>query len=117
MPEDLNHFPVDINKAELNCFVDAAHGNDLTKRRSTTGFVFTFAGGAVLYRTRTQSICATSSTEAEFIAAVDAAKNAKYLRQVLMQLGIPQDSPTPIYSDNESAIKIVNDNRMPTDCI
>lgn len=117
MPEDLNHFPVNINNAELNCFVDAAHANDLTKRRSTTGFVFTFAGGAVLYRTRTQSICATSSTEAEFIAAVDAAKNAKYLRQVLMQLGIPQDSPTPIYSDNESAIRIVNDNRMPTDRI
>ena len=44
-------------------------------------------------------------------------KNAKYLRQVLMQLGIPQDSPTPIYSDNESAIKIVNNNRMPTDRI
>ena len=48
---------------------------------------YTFAGGAVLYRSRTQSIVAASSTEAEFIAAVDTAKNAKYLRQVLMQLG------------------------------
>ena len=87
LPDDLGHFPVDINNPELNCFVDAAHANDQRTRRSTTGFVFTFAGGAVLYRSRTQSIVAASSTEAEFIAAVDAAKNAKYLRQVLMQLG------------------------------
>ena len=74
IPDDLGHFPVDNNQPELNSFVDAAHANDLRTRRSTTGFVFTFAGSAVLYRSRTQSIVATSSTEAEFIAAVHAAK-------------------------------------------
>ena len=83
----------------------------------TTGFIFPFAGGAILYCSKTQSICAISSTEAEFIAAVDAAKNAKYLRQILFQLGYEQVGPTPIYCDNESAIRIVNDNRMPTERI
>ena len=34
-----------------------------------------------------------------------------------MQLGYDQSYPTPIYCDNEAAIRIVNDNRMPTDCI
>ena len=40
----MNHFPVDINKAELIFFVEAVHANNLLKRQSTTGFVFTFAG-------------------------------------------------------------------------
>ena len=34
-----------------------------------------------------------------------------------MQLGYDQSCPTPIYCDNEAAIRIINDNRMPTDRI
>ena len=57
-------------------FVEAAHANDLRKRCSTTGVVFTFMGGAVVYKSKTQSITASSSIEAEFIAAHAAAKIA-----------------------------------------
>ena len=42
------------------------------------------------------------------IAAVTAAKTAKYLRSVLIGLRFPQDEPTPIYEDNASAIEIIN---------
>jgi hypothetical protein len=56
----------------------------------------------------------TSSTEAEFIAAVSAAKAAKYLRAILLDLGFLQSLPTPIYIDNASAIQIINA-RRPTD--
>jgi len=68
----------------------------------------------VAYRSRTQSICAQSSTEAELIAANAAAKVTKYLRFILHELGYTQTEPTPIYEDNDSAIKIVNHSR-PTD--
>jgi hypothetical protein len=74
-----NPFPVNINLPLLQCFVDAAHGNDLRKRRSTTGIVFTYCGGAVLHRSKTQTLTDGSSTESEFIAAVTAAKLARYL--------------------------------------
>ena len=57
-------------------FVVATHANDLYKHRSTTGVVFTFMGGAVVYKSKTQSITASSSIEAEFIAAQAAAKIA-----------------------------------------
>ena len=99
---------------ELQCFVDAAHANDLRNRRSTTGYVFTLCGAAISYRTKTQSITATSSTEAEFLAAVLAAKHAKYLRAVLQELGFAQEHATPIYEDNMSAIKMIN-SRVPTE--
>ena len=52
--------------------------------------------------------------EAEFLAAVMAAKHAKYLRAVLLELGYPQENATPIYEDNMSAINMIN-NRVPTE--
>ena len=88
--------------------MDAAYGNDPKRRRSTTGYAFTYAWGAIVYRSKAQSITAQSSTEAEFIAAVTAAKTAIYLRSVLNELGFNQDEPTPIYEDNASAIEIIN---------
>jgi hypothetical protein len=57
---------------------------------------------------RLKSVTATSSTDAEFLAAVTAAKTAKYLRAVLKELGFPQQSPTPHYVDNKSAIQFIN---------
>ena len=44
----------DIHQPILFGFVDAAHANFLTKRRSTTGIVFTFCGGAIVYKSKTQ---------------------------------------------------------------
>jgi len=93
---------------------DAAHANELHQRCSTTGYGCCLAGGVVVYRSCTQSICAQSSTEAELIAANAAAKVTKYLCFILPELGCTQTEPTPIYEYNDSAIKIVNHSR-PTD--
>ena len=80
-----------------------------------TGLVFTFCGGAVVYKSKTQSLTAGSSTEAEFSAAYTADKIAKYLRMILKQLGYEQNKPTPIHIDNLSALQIINNNTSPTD--
>ena len=64
-------------------FVDAAYANELHKQRSTTGLVFTFCGGAVVYKSKTQSLTAWRSTEEEFIDAHTAAEIAKYLCMIL----------------------------------
>ena len=108
-------FKVDINTSKLVGFVDAAHANDLRKRQSTTGVVFTFMGGAVVYKSKTQSLTASSSTEAEFIAAHAAAKIARYLQMLLKQLGYEQKDPTPIHIDNLPALRMINDNSSPTE--
>ena len=113
-PDNLPDFPAPDGPHSLACFVDAAHANDLRNRRSTTGYAFIMAGAAISYRCKTQSITATSSTEAEFLAAVTAAKHAKYLRAILYELGFPQRQPTPIYEDNQSAINMINA-RRPTE--
>ncbi|KAG7370191.1 hypothetical protein IV203_027937 [Nitzschia inconspicua] len=107
-------FPSIPSPLQLTGYVDAAHANDLRNRRSTTSYAFVLNGGAIAYRSKTQTVTATSSTEAEFIAAVSAAKTAKYLRAVLHELSFPQLSPTPIHIDNVSAIQIINA-RKPTE--
>jgi len=113
-PDDLPPFPTASVSFEPIGFVDAAHANDLRNRRSTSGYAFLLAGGAISYRCKTQSITATSSTEAEFLAAVLAAKHAKYLRAILSDLGYPPSQPTPIYEDNMSATNIINA-KVPTE--
>ena len=64
------------------CFVDAAYGNETTKRISTTEFDFTFYGGAVFYRSKSQSINALGSMEAYIIAAVTYSKTNRSLRSM-----------------------------------
>ena len=107
--------PVDVNRSVLQVFTNAAFGNDLTQRRSTTGIVFTYCGGAIIYCSKTQTLTAGSSTEAEFITATTVAKLTRYLRCVLKQLSKEQTAPTDIYIDNLSALKIINDNCYPTE--
>jgi hypothetical protein len=106
-------FPIHTNPTELLGYVDAAHATDLRTRRSVTGYVITLCGAAICYRSKLQSTVATSSTEAEFIAAVTAAKSIKYLRLVLADLGpkYAQDKPTTIYEDNAAAILMINSSK------
>ena len=108
-------FPVDVNRPVLQVFMDAAFGNDLTRQRSTTGIVFTYCGGAIIYRWKTQTLTAGSSTEVRFITAVTTAKLTRYLRCVLKQLGEEQTEPTDTYIDSLSALNIINDNCSPTE--
>jgi hypothetical protein len=60
-----------------------------------------------------QATVATSSAKAEFVAAVSAAKVAKYLWSILHELGFGQGKPTPLYVDNQAANAMVNE-RKPT---
>jgi hypothetical protein len=109
LPKDeLPTFPLFSDFFLLTGYVDAAHANELLKCRSTTGYGFMLDVGIVAYGSKTQTITATSSTKAKFIAAVSAAKVAKYLRSILRQLGFAQKYVTPLYEDNESAIKMIN---------
>jgi len=88
--------------------------NDLHNCCSAAGCVFMLSGGAISCCCTTQSITATSSTEAEFMAAVTSAKHTKYLLVIMTQLGFPPKGPTVPHCDNQSAINVINA-RVPTD--
>jgi hypothetical protein len=86
-------FPASTDPFQLCGYIDSAHANELLRCRSATGYGFMLAGGVIAYRSKTQPITATSSTEAEFIAAVSAGKVARYLRSILDKTGLPPRRP------------------------
>lgn len=49
-------------------YVDVDYGGDLDTWRSTSGYVFLMAGGAVLWSSKHQNTVALSTTEAEYMA-------------------------------------------------
>ena len=49
-PTLTSSFDVDIDDPVLHYFVNTAYANDLQKRCYTTGVVFTFCGGAIIYK-------------------------------------------------------------------
>ena len=53
------------NKSDSICgFVDSYFARDLDKRRSTSSYVFTLAGGVISWMSKLQEIVALSTTEA-----------------------------------------------------
>ena len=79
---------------------------DVDDRKSTSGYVFTLNGGAVSWKSCKQDTTADSTTEAEYIAASEAAKESVWIRKFISELGvIPTiESPVPLYCDNNGAI-------------
>ena len=101
-------FPVH-DLLQLVWYIDTAHATDLKTFCSVTGYAFCLTSSAITFKSKLQATVATSLTEAEFIAAVSAAKVAKYLCSVLAELVIVQTKLTPLYVDNQAAIAMVNE--------
>lgn len=94
------------SRATPTYFADADWAGDRSTRRSTTGYVFTIAGGAVSWRSRLQQTVAKSSTEAEYRAANVAADEAIWLTGLLDSIGLPQTHPHRLNCDSLSAIDL-----------
>ena len=87
-------------------YADAAY-NNVDKRKSTSGYVFTVGGGAITWMSRKQSTTALSTAEAEYVALSEAGREACWLRSLYSELGFPQLAPTIIHGDNEGSIAMV----------
>ena len=87
-------------------YSDADWGGDLAERKSTSGYVFLLAGGAISWSSKKQSTVALSTTEAEYIAMCHASKEAIWLRQLLADINYKILGPTSIYGDNQGCIAL-----------
>ncbi|CAM8987567.1 unnamed protein product [Rhodiola kirilowii] len=93
-------------KVELVGYVDAdLASNDIDKRRSTTGYVFTLGGTAISWASKLQKIVSLSTAEAEYVAVTEASKEMVWLQNFLCELGKEQGGST-LYSDSQSAIHL-----------
>ena len=86
-----------------------ADGASQDHRRAISGFVFMVDGGAVSWSSKKQELVTLSTTEAEYVAATHAAKEAIWLRRLLGELFGSIDTPTTLFSDSKSAIALAHD--------
>ena len=96
------------DKQDGQCVVgycDSDYAGDLDKRRSTTGYEFTFAKAPVSWKSTLQSTVALSTTEAEYMAVTEAVKEAIWLQGLLSELGMKQKH-IKVHCDSQSAIHL-----------
>lgn len=94
------------NHVNLEGYVDADWGGNTVDRKSYTGFVFSFGGCPITWESRKQTSVALSSTEAEYVAASEAAKEAIYLKRLLNEINAWKDGPVILHIDNQGAKKL-----------
>lgn len=87
----------------LQAYVDANYATDKETSKSVSGQVFTMAGGAVSWKSKKQSVVATSTCHAEYIAAAEMAREAVWIRSLLEEIGFTGLPPMRAYEDNEAA--------------
>jgi hypothetical protein len=112
VPKGLSNLTIDVfSKASphqpglgLHAYSDAAFA-DTEDRKSTSGYLFKFAGGTICHKSCKQNLVttSTSTTEAEYVAITYAAKEATWLHRLLTQLGYfgKDTKPIKLYGDNQ----------------
>eukprot|EP00253_Pinus_taeda_P004666 PITA_04666 len=75
---------------DIHGFVDVDWAGDLDQRRSTSGYVFNLFGGGVSGMSKKQYVVALSTTEAEYMAATHAIKEAVWLHRLCSSMGLVQ---------------------------
>ena len=88
------------------CYVDASFDTDPDDSKSQSGYIFVMNGGAVSWRSSKQPVVAGSSTEAEYVAASEAAQEGVWMKEFISELGVVPSAldPMVIYCDNNGAI-------------
>jgi hypothetical protein len=94
-------------------YTDASFQTDKDDSTSQSGFVFCLNGGAVSWKSSKQDTVADSTTQAEYIAASEAAKETVWIRKFVSELGdVPSaSSPVDLYCDNSGAIALAKEPR------
>jgi hypothetical protein len=94
------------NNDDFMGFADAAYAN-ADQSRSTIGYVFLAGDAAITWSSKRLSLTSLSSTQAEYVALSEAAREACWLRNLYTELGLlKEERPTVIVGDNEGAIAL-----------
>ena len=86
----------------------ASWDDDISMRKSTGNFVWTYYGGSVARSRKLQSVVAASSVKAEYIAEAKFVNEALWMRKLLNDFELDFGSIV-IHADNQGAIAMSKD--------
>jgi hypothetical protein len=98
-------------EGQLHMYSDANWAEDRTDRKSNSGHIGFFRGGAISWACRKQGCVAVSSCEAEYMALNDTAQESIWLNRVIKSFEAENQEPVKIYADNQSSIHLVDKHR------
>lgn len=90
----------------INAYCDANYAGDRNDRRSTSGYCVFLNGNLVSWATKKQQTVALSTCEAELMALSEVVKEVKWMMMLLTEMRYHVVLPIIINVDNQSAIKI-----------
>ena len=98
---------------EIFGYSDSDFAGCQDSKRSTSGYVFMLAGGVISWRSAKQTLIASSTMAAEFIACYEASNHGIWLRNFVTGLRVVKgiERPLKLYCDNNSAVLYSNNNR------
>jgi hypothetical protein len=95
------------NELQVTGYSDSDYAGDPNTRRSISGNVFIVSNAAISWCSNKQSVVALSSTEAEYVAAAHATKQAMWLTTLLNELDLqPNPVPITLLLDNQSCMDL-----------
>lgn len=103
----------DEQELEVEAYADASYKSDVDDLKSTSGYIFLLAGGAISWKTSKQGLTAASTFQAEYIAIFEATRHALWLRNFISHLKLIKsiEKPLVIYCDNSSAVFFSKNNK------
>ena len=72
----------------LEGYIDASSITDSEDHSSTSGWIFTFGGGAISRGSKKQTCISDSTMAAKFLASASSNKEAKWLRNLLLEIPV-----------------------------
>ena len=88
----------------LKVYTDSDWAGDKDSRISVSGYVLFLMNVPILWRSKSQRAIALSSSEAEYYALGEAAKDIKFAHMLLTTMGLPVKLPIIVHVDNIGAI-------------
>ena len=94
-------------------YSDLDYAGCIDLRKSTSGYVFMLAGGAVSWRSAKQTLIATSTMEAEFVSCFEATSHGVWLKSFIFELRIVDSISMPLktYCDNSAVVFMAKNNK------
>nr|CAN78435.1 hypothetical protein VITISV_006572 [Vitis vinifera] len=98
---------------EVIGYSDLDYTGCIDSRKSTSGYVFMLAGGAISWRSAKQTLIATSIMEVEFVSCFEGTSHGVWLKSFIFGLRVVDSisRPLTIYCDNSSAIFMAKNNK------
>lgn len=91
-------------------YFDASLMDCPSSRKSTGGYIFFLNGSCISWSSKKQGLVALSSTEAEFIAGTEAARELIWIKAFLTTLNIILEFTPHLLGDNQGALALAKKN-------